>query len=69
MITFSTRSHGRMRTRIVATIPKPENSAPATKYGGNTVECQPGSIEIAKSMLTIVWTLITSGVASPAIRP
>jgi hypothetical protein len=40
--------------------------APATKYGGKIVVCQPGRIEIAKSKLTTVWTETTSGVASPA---
>src|SRR5713101_4440040 len=50
----------------VSTIPKPEKTAPATKYGGKIVACQPGSTDVAKSMLTIVWTEITSGVASPA---
>ena len=40
--------------------------APATKYGGKTVECQPGTMATAKSKLTTVWTETTSGVASPA---
>src|SRR6185295_15174288 len=48
------------------TIPNPENTAPATKYGGKSVVCQPGSSDVAKSMLTIEWTEITSGVARPA---
>ena len=31
------------------------------------VVCQPGSWEMAKSKLTMVWTETTSGVPSPAI--
>ena len=30
------------------------------------VACQPGTMEVAKSMLTMEWTEITSGVARPA---
>src|SRR5712691_3619054 len=56
----------RVTMSSVSTIPKPEKTAPATKYGGKIVACQPGSTDVAKSMLTIVWTEITSGVASPA---
>ena len=40
--------------------------APATKYGGKIVECQPGMMATEKSKLTTVWTETTSGVASPA---
>jgi hypothetical protein len=40
--------------------------APATKYGGKMVACQPGSTETAKSKLTTVWTDSTSGVDRPA---
>src|ERR1043166_7651620 len=40
--------------------------APATKYGGKKVLCQPGTIAIVKSKLTTVWTESTSGVARPA---
>ena len=40
--------------------------APATKYGGKIVACQPGTTDTAKSNDTIVWTESTSGVASPA---
>src|SRR5438067_5804540 len=50
----------------VSTIAKPEKMAPATKYGGKMVECQPGTIAIAKSKLTTVCTETTSGVARPA---
>src|SRR5215472_11905238 len=39
--------------------------APATKYGGKNVLCQPGTIAIVKSKLTTVCTESTSGVASP----
>ena len=38
----------------VITIANPEKIAPATKYGGNIVVCQPGSKLIAKSVLTIL---------------
>ena len=50
----------------VITIASPEKIAPVTKYGGKIVECQPGKTEVAKSKLTIVCTLTTSGVARPA---
>ena len=33
----------------VITIAKPEKIAPATKYGGKIVVCQPGTIDVAKS--------------------
>ena len=48
------------------TIAKPEKIAPATKYGGKIVECQPGSCATEKSKLTTVCTETTSGVARPA---
>ena len=50
----------------VFTIANPENTAPATKYGGKMVVCQPGTIEVAKSKDTIVCTESTNGVAKPA---
>ena len=50
----------------VFTIANPENTAPATKYGGKIVVCHPGTIEVAKSIDTIVCTESTSGVAKPA---
>ena len=50
----------------VMTIAKPENTAPATKYGGKMVACQPGISETAKSKLTTVSTDSTSGVERPA---
>jgi hypothetical protein len=31
------------------TIPNPLKTAPATKYGGKIVVCQPGMSEVAKS--------------------
>src|SRR3954453_3323324 len=40
--------------------------APATKYGGKIVACQPGMTDTAKSKLTTGWTERTSGVARPA---
>ena len=50
----------------VSTIPKPEKIAPATKYGGKIVVCQPGSCDTAKSNDTIECTDSTSGVERPA---
>jgi hypothetical protein len=44
----------------------PEKIAPATKYGGKIVECQPGRIETAKSHDTTLCTENTSGVANAA---
>ena len=38
----------------VNTIAKPEKIAPATKYGGKMVVCQPGTMDVAKSKDTIV---------------
>ena len=40
--------------------------APATKYGGKMVVCQPGTIEVAKSKETTECTDKTSGVDSAA---
>ena len=56
----------RITNSNVCTIANPENIAPATKYGGKIVVCQPGITEVAKSMDTIVCTDSTSGVAKPA---
>src|SRR5215471_15313117 len=50
----------------VFTIANPEKMAPATKYGGKIVVCQPGITEVAKSKDTIVCTESTSGVDKPA---
>src|SRR5690606_13551356 len=50
----------------VFTIANPENTAPATKYGGNIVVCHPGITEVAKSIDTMVCTDNTNGVANPA---
>ena len=50
----------------VFTIANPENTAPATKYGGNIVVCHPGITEVAKSKDTMVCTESTNGVAKPA---
>ncbi|MCY1240789.1 hypothetical protein D3C86_1666930 [compost metagenome] len=50
----------------VFTIANPENTAPATKYGGKIVVCHPGITDVAKSKDTIVCTESTSGVAKPA---
>ena len=43
----------RQITISVSTIANPEKIAPATKYGGKIVVCQPGSCETAKSIDTI----------------
>src|SRR6185437_14212659 len=51
---------------IVNTIPMPEKIAPATKYGGKIVACQPGLSAIAKSNDTTECTESTSGVANAA---
>src|ERR1041385_7611732 len=51
---------------IVNTIPMPEKMAPATKYGGKIVACQPGVSAIAKSNDTTECTESTSGVAKAA---
>ncbi len=48
------------------TIAKPLKTAPATKYGGKIVACQPGSWAVAKSKLTTECTESTSGVARAA---
>ena len=56
----------RAGTASVSTIAKPEKMAPATKYGGKIVVCQPGMTDTAKSNETMVWTESTSGVARPA---
>src|SRR5215207_2634871 len=51
---------------MVNTMPIPEKIAPATKYGGKIVACQPGVSAIAKSNDTTEWTDSTSGVAKAA---
>src|SRR3954471_9888991 len=51
---------------IVNTMPMPEKIAPATKYGGKIVACQPGVSAIAKSKDTTECTESTSGVAKAA---
>ena len=50
----------------VQTIANPENTAPATKYGGKIVVCHPGITDVAKSIDTIECTENTKGVAKPA---
>ena len=59
-------NRNRSGIRSVSTIAKPEKMAPATKYGGKIVVCQPGSWEVAKSNDTTECTENTSGVARPA---
>src|SRR4029079_15092039 len=51
---------------MVNTIPMPEKIAPATKYGGKIVACQPGVSAIAKANDTTECTERTSGVAKAA---
>ncbi len=62
----SSPNHLRAGIRIVPTMAKPENTAPATKYGGKIAVCQPGICEVAKSNDTTECTDSTSGVARPA---
>ncbi len=51
----------------VSTIAKPEKMAPATKYGGKIVVCQPGMHRRREVEAdTIECTESTSGVESPA---
>src|ERR1700743_2077209 len=50
----------------VITIANPEKIAPATKYGGKIVVCQPGTCDTAKSNDTTLCTDNTNGVANPA---
>ena len=59
-------SHSRAGIISVSTIAKPEKMAPATKYGGKMVVCQPGSCETAKSKETMVCTESTSGAEKAA---
>src|SRR5450432_1409372 len=56
----------RAGTIQVKTMANPENTAPATKYGGKTVVCHPGNTDTAKSKDTMVCTESTSGVDRPA---
>ena len=56
----------RVKINKVCTIAKPEKTAPATKYGGKIVVCQPGITEVAKSNDTIVCTDSTNGVLNHA---
>src|SRR4029450_9842964 len=51
---------------IVNPIPNPEKMAPATKYGGKIVACQPGVSAMAKSNDTTECTDSTSGVENAA---
>ena len=50
----------------VMTNANPLNTAPATKYGGKIVVCQPGRTDVAKSNETTECTDNTSGVEMPA---
>ena len=66
VIISSSLKSERMGIMSVSTIPKPENTAPATKYGGKIVVCQPGNCDTAKSKDTIECTESTNGVLRPA---
>src|SRR5690554_4153898 len=60
VIRFS-RLYTRLAITIsVTTIAKPEKMAPATKYGGKIVVCQPGITDMAKSNETTECTERTS---------
>ena len=58
--------HFRSGTASHTTIANPLNTAPATKNGGKMVACHSGTMDTAKSKLTMVCTLNTSGVPRPA---
>src|SRR5215211_13676 len=67
MVIYSSSANTFLVTnKSVCTMAKPEKMAPATKYGGKMVVCQPGITEVAKSNDTIVCTDNTSGVDKPA---
>src|SRR5436309_15062021 len=66
VIRFSRFKVQRAMTSSVITHAKPEKIAPATKYGGKMVVCQPGITEVAKSNETMVCTDSTNGVLKPA---
>src|ERR1700730_15677356 len=53
-------------TSNVCTMANPEKMAPATKYGGKMVVCQPGTMDVAQSKDTMVCTDSISAVLSPA---
>ena len=65
----------RAGTASVTTIAKPPKTAPATKYGGKMVVCQPGSWLTAKSKDTTEWTVPAGagtgnpGFAAPVAMP
>src|SRR3954470_21067335 len=67
IVMYSSKANTFLKTSInVCTIAKPENIAPATKYGGKIVVCQPGTTDVAKSKDTMVCTDNTNGVLKPA---
>ena len=68
IVTISSRPLYKETSGIISviTIAKPPNTAPATKYGGKIVVCQPGNCDTAKSNDTIECTDNTSGVERPA---
>ena len=68
MIRFFSPNISRAGTASVTTIANPEKIAPATKYGGKIVVCQPGTWLVAKSKETTECTESTRGVESAASR-
>src|SRR5688500_19483 len=55
------RKNFRIGMMIVKTIPMPEQMAPATKYGGKMVACQPGVTALAQANDTTEGNDRTSG--------
>src|SRR4051812_44301330 len=58
-------NRNRSGSRSVSTIAKPEKMAPATKYGGKIVGCQPRNCEGAKANDTTEGTENTTGGGGP----
>ncbi len=69
VISVSARA-GRASASISSvTVDRPDHSAPNTKKGGYSVECQPGVAPPAKSSPTTQCTETTRGAISAARRP
>ena len=62
---FSSPHHLRSGIRITNTMPKPQNTAPITKYNGKIVACQPAIWAVQKSKPTMELTVNTRSVQSP----
>ena len=65
----SRRSSRRSGTTSSNTMAKPDNNAPKTKNGGNSVECHPTVAAPAKSRPTMLCTETTSGAMIAASTP